>query len=123
VEERLYVCNLRVSWQVAHSNRSANGGRSGGTAGNGSETTKIPARIGELNDREIGEAFVDGALFVPLNAAYSGGSTQECNQTAGKESGSEHKQSHTNRRQIRLHLRGLTLEFSGERSASAAKTG
>jgi hypothetical protein len=32
---------------------------------------KMPPRIGELNDREIGDLFVDGAYFVPLNAAES----------------------------------------------------
>jgi hypothetical protein len=32
---------------------------------------KMPSRIGELNDREIGDLFVDGAHFVPLNAAES----------------------------------------------------
>jgi hypothetical protein len=32
---------------------------------------KIPSRIGELNDREIEDLFVDSADFVPLNAAES----------------------------------------------------
>ena len=30
---------------------------------------KTPSRIGELDDREIGDLFVDGVHFVPLKAA------------------------------------------------------
>jgi hypothetical protein len=32
---------------------------------------KSPSRIRELNDRKIGDLFVDGAHFVPLNATES----------------------------------------------------
>jgi hypothetical protein len=57
---------------------------------------KVPSQIGELNDREIREAFVDGTLFVPLNAADGKSSTQERRQSAGEENGSEHKQGYAN---------------------------
>ena len=65
------VRNRRVAGEVANANRSSDYRCSAGTTGDGSETMKIPTRIGELNDREIGDVFVDGAHFVPLNAAES----------------------------------------------------
>ena len=65
------VRNRRVAGEVANANRSSDYRCSAGTTGNGSETMKMPSRIGELNDREIADLFVDGAHFVPLNAADS----------------------------------------------------